>query len=94
MKPAMIEKLFVAAAACTTGYYSTGSLTACLPCPAGHECSNAAVAPVDCGPGTYSSSLATSCTNCGPGEGFVTLKLSNNDAIVSVIKCVMLHVHV
>ena len=63
----MIIVVVSAASPCATGYYSTGSLTACLPCDAGHQCSDQTIAPVECLAGTYSSSAAATCTDCDPG---------------------------
>ena len=63
----MIIVVVSAASPCATGYYSTGSLTACLPCDAGHQCTDQTIAPVECLAGTYSSSGAATCTDCDPG---------------------------
>lgn len=54
-------------AACSSGYYSLGGNTACIPCPGGYQCSSASSNPVLCTAGNYANNGSTSCTPCAAG---------------------------
>lgn len=52
---------------CSSGYYSLGSLVACIPCPGGYQCSDRTASPEICPAGSYASNTSDSCTECSAG---------------------------
>lgn len=61
------EPLLSLGTPCTSGYYSLGGDTACIPCPGGYSCTTTSSSPVLCTAGNYANNASTTCSPCAAG---------------------------